>query len=184
MARPKVIATSFALLMALVAAAATGQVAVPAWILYRNAATGLSFRHPAALRVHERDPQELGLQEHAALVVDLVGDTKTNPGTVVLRFIVGRGELTEAAAQTRLESFRTGCKSLSYVPIDGHQAPVCVSCGRAACHWAVRVLQPRECTILTLLAGADADEAEPPPHDGVFPLRSIIETLHFEIPKK
>ena len=184
MAQPKVIATSFALVTALVAAAAHGQAAAPAWIKYRNAATGLSFRYPPALKVHERDPQEFGLQEHAVLVVDLVGDTKVNPGTVVLRFIVGRGELPEAAVPKRLESLRAGCKSFSYVPIDGHQAPVCVSCGRAACHWAVEVLQPRECTILTLLGGADADEAEAPPHDGTFPLRSIIETVHFELPGK
>jgi hypothetical protein len=63
--------------------------------------------------------------------------------------------------------------------IDGHEAVVCVSQGGAATGWSVETLEPRECTILTLLGGADADQAVPPPHDGEFPLLSIIRTVHF-----
>jgi len=176
------IVTSPALLLALVAAA-NSQVVTQGWVSYRNTTTGLNFRYPPSLRVHQRDPQQFGLQG-AELIVDLVGDTKLNPGTVVLRFIVNRGEATPLTVSQRLKSLRTGCKSLSYIYLDRHRVPVCVSCGRAACHWSVEVLQPRECTILTLLGGADYDEGQPPPRDGIFPLLSIIETLHFELPKK
>jgi len=107
-----------------------------------------------------------------------------NPGTVVLRFIVSRGEAAEDTVPQRLRALRSACRSLTYLSIDGHPAAVCVTCGRSACHWAVGVLQPRECTIVTLLGGADADEAQPPPHDGLFPLLSIIKGLRFESPKK
>ena len=176
------IVTSPALLLALFAAA-NSQVATQGWVSYRSATTGLTFRYPPSLRVHQRDPQEFGLQD-AELIVDLVGDTKLNPGTVVLRFIVNRGEATRRTMSQRLKLLRAGCRSLSYMYLDGHRVPVCVSCARGACHWSVEVLQPRECTILTLLGGADHDEGQPPPHDGIFPLLSIIETVHFELQKK
>ncbi|MGB9456184.1 MAG: hypothetical protein WCB12_09085 [Bryobacteraceae bacterium] len=173
------IATTLILMVACAATAADSRVATDGWALYRSAATGLSFRHPPSLRVHERDPQEFGLQD-AELIVDLIRDTKLNPGTVVLRFIVNRGGATPQTVSQRLKSLRMSCRSLSFVFVNGNRTPVCVSCGRAACHWTVDVLQPRECTILTLLAGSDADQAQPPPHDGILPLLSIIETVHFE----
>jgi len=175
-------ATSLSLLIILAAAPANAHVDTQGWILYRNTATGISFRHPPSLRVHERDPQEFHLPD-AELIVDLVGDTKANPGTVVLRFIVNRGEAPPRTVSQRSKFLRATSKSLSYMPLDGHQALVCIDCGRAACHWSVEVLQPRECTILTLLNDPVEDEV-PPPHDGIFPLLSIIQTLHFELPKK
>jgi hypothetical protein len=116
----------------------------------------------------------------AELIVDLVGDTAMNPGTVVLRFIVNRGVATPQTVAERSRIIREGCQSTTTMLLDGHQALVCVYSGRAATHWKAEVLYPRECTILTLLAGADSDEASPPPHDGTFPLLSIIKTLHFE----
>ncbi len=177
------IAKSFALLVTLAAGAADGPVGTHDWILYRNTATGISFRHPRSLRVHERDPREFGLRD-AELIVELVGDTKLNPGAIVLRFIVNRGQATPETIVQRSKSLRGWCKSVSLMRLDGHQALVCVWCGRAACHWTVEVLQARQCTILSLLGGADSDEAAPPPHDGIFPLLSIIQTLHFELRDK
>lgn len=53
------------------------------------------------------------------------------------------------------------------------------SSGRAAVGWSVEVLEPRECTIVTLLGGADYEQSLPPPHNGGFPLLSIIRTVHF-----
>jgi hypothetical protein len=155
------------------------------WIAYHNTATGLSFRYPAYLRIHERDPRSFGLPE-AEEITDLVGDTKVNPGTIVLRFIVNRGETTPETAAAKSRSIREAAssdpdsrESVTFMELDGHEAPVSVGCGRGACHWSVNILQPRECKILSMLAGADADEAVPPPRDGIFPLLSIIESVHF-----
>jgi len=157
------------------------------WVAYRDARTGLSFRYPRSLRVHERDPREFGLPD-AEVIVDLLGDTTVNPGTIVLRFIVNRGETTPEMAAAKSRSIReklSGEKdpreSVTFMQLDGHEALVGVGCGRAACHWGVNILQPRECTILSLLAGADSNEALPPPHDGLFPLLTIIQSVHFEV---
>jgi hypothetical protein len=155
------------------------------WVAYHDARTGLSFRYPSSLRVHERDPREFGLPD-AEVIVDLLGDTTVNPDTIVLRFIVNRGETTPemAAAKSRsirerLSSEKDPRESVTFMQLDGHEALVGVGCGRAACRWAVNILQPRECTILSLLAGADSEEALPPPHDGLFPLLTIIQSVHF-----
>ena len=169
------------LCLALTAVPISSNVHTQDWLVFRNPATGISFRYPPSLRVRERDPRQFGLPD-AKLIVDLVGDTRLNPGTIVLRFIVRAGSVTPQTIALRSKLLRSACKSLDTLTLDGHQALVCVSCGRAACHWGVEVLQPRECTILTLLGGADSDEAQPPPHDGIFPLLSIIATLHIELP--
>jgi len=173
------IARFLTLVMALAAGAAGDHVSTQNWILYHNVAAGISFRYPPSLRIHERDVKEFGLPD-AELIVDLVGDTSINPRTVVLRFIVSRGVATRQTAAERSRINRKGCQSTTTMLLDGHQALVCVYSGRAAIHWEVEVLYPRECTILTLLAGADSDAASPPPHDGAFPLLSIIKTLHFD----
>jgi hypothetical protein len=169
--------------MTLPAATGGNPVSTQNWIFYHNTATGISFRYPPSLRIQERNVQEFGLPD-AELIVDLVGDTAMNPGTVVLRFIVNRGVATPQTVAERSRIIRKGCQSTTTMLLDGHQALVCVYSGRAATHWKVEVLYPRECTILTLLAGADSDEASPPPHDGTFPLLSIIKTLHFEPAEK
>jgi hypothetical protein len=172
------IASFLTLVMALTAGAAGDHVSTQKWILYHHVPTGISFRYPPQLRIHERNVKEFGLPD-AELIVDLVGDTEMNPGTVVLRFIVNRGVATPQTVAERSRIIREGCQSTTAMLLDGHQALVCVYSGRAATHWKVEVLYPRECTILTLLAGADSDEASPPLRDGVFPLLSIIKTLHF-----
>jgi hypothetical protein len=165
--------------------------AVPAeWLSYRNAATGLSFRYPPSLRIHERDPESFGLPD-VERITDLLGDTKLNPGTIVLRFLIKRGETTPemAAAKARTEREKyarpdwDSRESVTTVQLDGHEALVSIGCGRAACHWAVSILQPRECAILTLV-NEPIEDSFSPPHDGTFPLLSIIKTVHLErVPK-
>lgn len=157
------------------------------WDSYHNPVTGLSFRYPPSLRIQERDPRSFGLPD-AEEITELVGDTKVNPGTVVLRFIVNRGEMTPETAAAKVRTIRERYatdtdprESLETLQLDGHEALLVVGCGRAACHWSIRILQPHECTILSLLAGADSDEAVPPPHDGIFPLLSIIQSVHFDV---
>jgi hypothetical protein len=153
------------------------------WPLFRDTLTGLTFRYPPSLRIRLRNPQDFGLLD-AALIVDLVGDTAMNPETTVLRFIVDRGNPTAETTALKVRGFRSACRSLTTMTIDDHRAFVCVSCGRAACQWSVNILKPRRCTILTLLGGADSDWATPPPRDGIFPLLTIIKTLHFETPSR
>ena len=171
-------------------ASASEEVNPAAWARYDNRATGLSFRYPSYLRIRERDPISFGLPE-VEEITELLGDTKLNPGTVVLRFMVNRGETTPEtaaakarAARERYASNTDDRESLSTMQLDGHEALVAVGCGRAACHWGVSVLQPRECGILTLLGGEDSSEATAPPHDGLFPLLSIIRTVHFHASPK
>jgi hypothetical protein len=156
------------------------------WLHYHDSATGLSFDYPPDLRIRQRDPHTFGLPD-AEEITDLLGDTSANANTVVLRFIVNRGRATpETAAEKEREMRDTVSKandpweSVTSMQLDGHEALKTVECGRAACHWRVHILQPRDCVILSLLSGADAEEALPPPHNGVFPLLSIIESVHFD----
>ncbi|MEJ2006545.1 MAG: hypothetical protein P8Z30_00055 [Acidobacteriota bacterium] len=152
----------------------------PGWIQFHDAKTGLSFRYPPNLHIHRRDAQKFHLP-NVETVVDLIGNTKLNPGTIVLRFLVKRGRTSPSVRTKRLQLLRRVCKKTSSMVVDGHKAVVCVSTGRAAVHWSVEILRPRECTILTLLGGADAYQAQPPPHNGEFPLLSIIHTVHFTV---
>ncbi|HUX11050.1 MAG TPA: hypothetical protein VMW51_10430 [Terriglobia bacterium] len=148
----------------------------PRWVPFHDPQTGLSFRYPPNLRVRRRDPRTFGLPRVES-IVDLIGDTRTNPGTVVLRFLVLRGYLSPGARAKRREELRRGCKTISTLNLGGQKAVVCVSAGSAAIHWSVEILGPRECSILTLLGGADYRQSLPPPHDGEFPLLSIIRTV-------
>ncbi len=155
------------------------------WVSYHNGVTGLSFEHPSDLRIVERNPRSFGLPD-AEEITDLVGDTSANSDAIVLRFIVNRGETTPEMAAKKARAIEDAHsaaddprQSVTSMKLDGHEALTTVDCGHAACHWAVDLLQPRDCVILSLLGGADAAEASPPPHDGVFPVLSIIETVHF-----
>lgn len=168
----------------LVALAVVCLVALPAfaqqthWIQFHDPGSGLSFRYPPDLHVRRRDPRKFGLP-NVQTIVDLTGNTKLNPGTTVLRFIVKRGWVSAGEAAKRRAELRRVCTKTSLMALGGHEAVVCVSHGRAAIHWSVEILEPRQCTILTLLAGADYKQSLPPPHDGEFPLLSIIHTVRF-----
>ena len=131
------------------------------WIQFQDAQTGLTFRYPPNLHIQRRDSRQFGLDSLQG-VVELVGDARVNPGTVVLRFLVKRGQLTGRAR-------RQG-------------SLVCMSTGSAAIRWSVEILKPRGCTIVTLMGRANADQALPPPHDGKFPLLSIMRTVRFTAP--
>jgi hypothetical protein len=126
------------------------------WVQFHDPQTGLSFRYPPNLHIRHRDPQNFKLPTLQS-VVELIGDTRVNPGTVVLRFLVRGGHLTPSTRAEKLEQLRKGCRTTSSLMIDGHEAIVCLSVGSAAIRWSVEILEPRERTILTLLGGADAD---------------------------
>jgi hypothetical protein len=81
-----------------------------------------------------RRPREL--DPDVGEITELVGDTKLDPETVALRFIVNRGERTpEAAAakgravRQRYTSDTDSRESLTTMQLDGHEAPVEVSWG-------------------------------------------------------
>lgn len=178
------------------------------WREFHDPAIGLSFRYPVSLRVNGPrefrtpavwDPFGLYNPSDLAKLVELVGDTPVNRGTVVLRFLVYSQSTTpEVAAekikkafefQSRLhadeiktapETGRPVCSSLSPMQLDGHEALLRIDCGRAAWHWTISILQPRPCRISTGLGGSDYAESVPPPHDGKFPLLSIIRTVHLD----
>lgn len=171
------------LLLALSVGTSRGNVSTNGWLVYRNAATGISFRYPPSLRVRERDTKEFGLPD-AEAIVELTGATETDPEAIVLRFIVNRGSPDRKTVEGRSQALRKWCKSYTPLTIGSHRALVCVYCGRAACHWNVDILQPRECTILSLLGGEDVDETNPSPRDGTFPILTIIKTVEFEVAKK
>src|SRR5438034_8042866 len=164
-----------------------GAASAAEWVPYRNSATGLSFRYPRSLRIRERDPRPFGLPD-AEEITDLLGATDADPDTIVLRFLVNRGTITPETAADKARAMREkyasedpdSRESLTAMQLDGHEALVTVDCGRGACQWSVRVLQPRECRILSQVGSASVEDALPPPHDGTFPLLSIIRTVHFD----
>lgn len=151
------------------------------WLEFHDSQTGLTFRYPPNLRVRNVDAQKFGLPD-VERIVELTGDTKLNPDTIVLRFLVKRGYTSADERAKILDGLRNACTTTSFLTIDGHQAAVCVWSGRAAVHWKIEILQPRQCTIISLLTGADAEQALPPPHDGEFPLLTIIRTVRFTSP--
>jgi hypothetical protein len=129
------------------------------------------------------------------VIVDLRGDGLKNPDITVMRFICARGQKTPEMAAARARALRkthpeedsTGRVSAGTVgslQVDGNEAIVSCSCGRAACQWSVLTLQPRECSIFPMEPGEGSDDSLPPPHDGEFPLLSIINTVHFRIGDK
>jgi hypothetical protein len=153
------------------------------WLVYRNAKNGLSFRYPSFLRAVDVDPVKLGMvqsEDKAPDVVDLRAQ-----GSIIMRFICGRGEQTpEMAAKEahwlRKQAASEGRESyLASMQIDGHDAILAAVRGGGAgsCLWGVTILQPRRCSIFPM---GGSDDSSAPLHDGHFPSLSIIETVHFE----
>ncbi len=142
------------------------------WLVYTNAKNGLSFRYPPSMRVEERDVASFHFDYPPEAIVDVLG-----PGTI-LRFICAAGVKAPEMAEATFRRFRkqssedeSPCSSMQ---IDGHEAFVG---GPFNGPWSVNILQPRACDIFPM-AGSSDDA--PPPHDGKFPLLSIVRTVHFE----
>jgi len=170
----------------LVPSALRGDAAEGDWLVYRNAKTGLSFRYPPSMRIEERDPTKFGFEDIPDAIVDLrAADNFPIRDFIVMRFICARGEKTPEMAAARARALLTAHpgkheSTPGSMELDGHEAIVHCFCGSAACAWRVITLQPRECTIFPMEPGGGFDDVLPPPHDGRFPLLSIINTVHFE----
>jgi TonB family protein len=146
--------------------------AAPNWISYENPKVGFAFRYPSDLRVREA-PEESRREVGAESIIEI---TSGRPATVVLRFIVRPTSIWQAPD---LSSLRHGCRSSSGLQIDGYPGLVCVTCGRAACSWTIHMIKPTQLAILSLTREANLGRTPPAPHDGRFPILSIIRTLHF-----
>ena len=185
-------------------------IATSGWREFQDPAVGLSFRYPPSLRVRVKEPQEFGIppltdqdlsspSTGLAQAVDLIGDTPVNTGTIVLSFLLFRETTTPEMAAEKIKrafkfqsrvheaeienapvSGRPVCSSLRTIHLDGHEALLRIDCGRAAWHWQIIIMQPRPCLISTGLMGNDYVESVPPPHDGMFPLLSIIRTVDID----
>jgi hypothetical protein len=138
----------------------------PTWKRYRNAPTGLSFEYPAGLQMRERDPRRVGLPA-ADAIVDLLDAN----GTLWLQFVVNHGSASSNANTifTIPPHFDRSCKPLR---LAGAEAFVCISHGRAAAHWGVQILAPRDCSI-------QSPFDNPPLRDRFVPMLSIIRTVRF-----
>jgi hypothetical protein len=128
--------------------------------------------------------------------IHFAGETKHRSSVTVLRFIVHAGQATAdtvAAKSRELHEMYSddsddsdnypnfsAYPSISSMQFDGHEALMTVFCGHAACHWTIEVLQPRECSILSTAY----EQSAPPPRDELFPILSILHTVHLELPKK
>lgn len=168
-----------------------GDAAEADWLSYRNPINGLAFLYPPSMRVEERNPATFHFDVAPEVIVDLKGNEPNNPNVTVMRFICAAGRKTpemaagkaRALLKTRPESTPGGSVAngaIGAMQIDGHEAIVSCGCGRAACHYGIVTLQPYECRILPMVTGDGFADNDPPPHDGEFPLLSIIKTVHFE----
>jgi hypothetical protein len=165
-----------------------GDAAEGDWLVYRNAKNGLSFRYPPSMRIEERDPATFGFDNVPDAIVDLRADGFPVRDFIVVRFICARGEKTPEMAAARARALRAAHpgkneSTTGSMEVDGHEAIVgcgCPGSGAASCNWGVTILQPRECSIFPMEPGQAFDDRLPPPHDGKFPLLSIINTVHFE----
>jgi hypothetical protein len=160
------------LLVACALLAGSALCAPPKWLSYENPKARLAFQYPPGLRVREA-PEELRLGMGAQSIIDITSGT---PAAVVLRLIVRPTRLRQAPD---FASLRRGCASSSSIEIDRHPALVGVTCGRGACSWTVHMLEPMRLDILSLTREANLGRTPPAPHDGRFPILSIIRTLHF-----
>jgi hypothetical protein len=168
-----------------------GDAAEGNWLSYRNPKNGLSFRYPPSMRVEELDPVPFHFDVVPDVVVDLKGDELNNPNITVMRFVCARGQKTPEMAASKAHALlkthpkenrsgRVDEGAVGSMQVDGHQAIVSCGCGRAACQFSVLTLQPHECQILPMVSGEGHGDNLPPPHDGEFPLLSIINAVHFE----
>ena len=153
-----------------------GDAAEGDWLTYRTAKDGLSFRYPRSMQVEDRDPTGFGYDKahDPEVVVDLQAH-----GSIIMRFICEPGERTPEMAATMLRRIRQQASekdsALTTMQIDSHGA---ILGGPKRGPWSIALLQPRACDVFPM--DPPDDDRRPPPHDGQYPLLSIIETVHFE----
>lgn len=162
------------------------------WLVYRDAKSGLSFRYPPSLWVEKPDPAKLGLPDDW-IVVDLRGNVGLKlRDFIVLRFQCAPGEQTPEMAAVNAHAFlrqpqgEHNCIPGTSIRLDSHEAILECGCGwGGSCEWNIEILQPRACSVSPGGPPARFNDNLPPPHDGHFPLLSILKTVHFRsVPNK
>lgn len=151
------------------------------WLLYRDQ-DGLSFRYPASLSVKVKpvtieQQTKQPVDYHWAKEVIIYGDTPVNPHSAVLIFRHLDGKAAQASGALRLGELQQSCDKVTRLEMKGTIGYVCYTHGRAALHWGISILQPAKWDILSGLMGADYEEGMPQPHDGMFPILSILKTV-------
>jgi hypothetical protein len=155
------------------------------WLVYRDAKSGLSFRYPPSLRVEKPDPAKLGLPDDSIVDLrDVVG--RKGRHLIVLRFQCELGEQTPEMAAANAQAFlrqpqgEHSCIPGTSIKLDSHEAILECGCGwGGSCEWNIEILQPRACSVSPGGPPARFNDNLPPPHDGHFPLLSILKTVHF-----
>jgi hypothetical protein len=156
-----------------------GAAANDSWLTYRNSKIGLSFRYPPSMRIKEMDPVSFHFDVVPEVTVDLRVDEQDYPNAPILRFICAQGRKTPEMAASKVHTLLRIHPKGSTMQVDDHEAIISCSCGSAACAYSVLTLQPYECEILPMVSKEGFDDYLPP-HDGGYPLLSIIKTVHFE----
>ncbi len=144
---------------------------VATWLTYTHPTVPFSFKHPPGLTVEPLDPSSFNIEGLVA-AVDLMKDgPRSGP---ILRFMVSEPAGNPLAVSYDESFLRKVCKSYIAMKIGERKAVSCVTCGRAACHWTVHVLGPRQFSIMSFLPEEDGKSG---PTDGQFPLLTIIRSL-------
>lgn len=153
------------------------------WQVFEDAASGLSFRYPPSMRVEVRNvpPTEefdrIGMARWDKSIY-LHGDSNLNPDMIRLSFLhrAARKSGTAAPSAPSRQQLRRSCRPMQLPAVE---ACLCVWQGRAVRSWTVYI----SAFDWSIRSGdnelsADGDPGtEPPPHDGLFPLLSIIRTV-------
>jgi len=158
--------------------------AEPVWAVYENRSVGLTFRYPRELWTREA-PDYVKAGIGARAVIELVGKTELEPDAIVLRFIIDPFKDPQFGSHSNpteddLAHERAGCKSFSYLTVDGHRALNCVTCGRAACSWTVMLAKPIRCNILSCTdRDTFGNRTAMRPHNNRFPILAILRSIRF-----
>jgi hypothetical protein len=131
------------------------------------------------MRIKEMDPVSFHFDVVPEVTVDLRVDEQDYPNAPILRFICAQGRKTPEMAASKVHTLLRIHPKGSTMQVDDHEAIISCSCGSAACAYSVLTLQPYECEILPMVSKEGFDDYLPP-HDGGYPLLSIIKTVHFE----
>lgn len=143
--------------------------------VYSNPELGFTIRYPETLRPIARDPKQFNAVDMGwELVLDFA--TSGQESTIPLRLIAKR-QKSPTYPSTDLNALRAGCRSYRETTVGGRLAGVCVSCGRGACSWTLYIPGSPEFSIVSL---DQATRSTSEPEDGVYPVRSMIESMRFE----
>jgi hypothetical protein len=144
------------------------------WITYRNSLYGFSLSYPASLAMTSRHVDFFHI-EGLVFCLELVD--KAHPNTVVLRIMISEPFQHPLALVKDAAFLQKVCKTYKEFILGGRQAITCVTCGSAACGWKIVLPGTQQIEIFSMVLNGRETEQ---PEDQIYPIRSIISTMHFE----